>query len=183
MIIIGFGSLTRHLPRLTEAVTDALKYNCLDKENLSFINFYNPGISSQWMLQRAMSLRKGTQYDEKFINHLLGENFKAMGNLGEPILKPFLQDIVQFIPMGVTMLTQVSKEPLFIPRIIQQVGVLPIVFWLYHYLSLGMFTAAYQVLRLLEGQNLNTLPTDLRFKVRRTIEGVKYGAGLDYHFN
>lgn len=43
------------------------------------------------MLQRAMSVRPGKQPDPQFINTLLSANFKEMEQLGEPVLKPFLQ--------------------------------------------------------------------------------------------
>ena len=43
------------------------------------------------MLQRAMSVRPGRQPDPQFINTLLSANFEQMEELGEPVLKPFLQ--------------------------------------------------------------------------------------------
>lgn len=51
----GFGALTRHLGRLTAALTDALASDALSKADLGLINGYNPGLSSAWMLQRAMT--------------------------------------------------------------------------------------------------------------------------------
>ena len=65
--------------------------NFLDRTSLGCINSYNPGLSSAWMLQRAMSVRPGKQPDPQFINTLLSANFEQMEKLGEPVLKPFLQ--------------------------------------------------------------------------------------------
>lgn len=50
----GFGALTRHLRRLTAALHDALESDALGASDLSMVNPYNPGLSSAWMLQRAM---------------------------------------------------------------------------------------------------------------------------------
>lgn len=47
----GFGALTRHLARLTAALTDALSTDALSARDLGLINSYNPGLRSAWMLQ------------------------------------------------------------------------------------------------------------------------------------
>lgn len=50
----GFGALTRHIKRLTGALNDALASDTLTAADLGLVNPYNPGLSSAWMLQRAM---------------------------------------------------------------------------------------------------------------------------------
>lgn len=116
----GFGALSRHLRRLRGAIAEALEVrqipglkhlsselseliilgtewnayvqaDSLDRRSLAAINAYNPGLSSAWMMQRAMSVRPGRAPDPQFINTLLSENFEAMEKLGNPVLKPFLQ--------------------------------------------------------------------------------------------
>lgn len=39
----GFGALTRHLGRLTGAISEALEVDALDRGSLGWINAYNPG--------------------------------------------------------------------------------------------------------------------------------------------
>ena len=68
----------------------------LDRKSLACINAYNPGLSSAWMLQRAMSVRPGKQPDAQFINNLLSANFQEMEKLGNSVLKPFLQVDIAF---------------------------------------------------------------------------------------
>ena len=64
----------------------------LDRGALAGINAYNPGLSSAWMLQRAMSVRPGQPPAPGFVNELLGANFAAMSRRGDDaVLKPFLQ--------------------------------------------------------------------------------------------
>lgn len=72
-------------------VNSYAQVDLLDCDSLALINSYNPGLSSAWMLQRAMSVRPGKQPDSQFINNLLSSNFQQMEKLGEPVLKPFLQ--------------------------------------------------------------------------------------------
>eukprot|EP00955_Chlamydomonas_euryale_P054830 355955-Chlamydomonas_euryale.AAC.4 len=67
----GFGALMRHLRRLTNAVSEALDAEALDKESLGAIHAYNPGLSAAWMLQRAMSARPGQLPDKQLINRML----------------------------------------------------------------------------------------------------------------
>eukprot|EP00980_Cylindrotheca_fusiformis_P029466 scaffold23479_cov143-Cylindrotheca_fusiformis.AAC.16 len=46
----GFGALTRHLERITDALTDALENDLLHKEDLGKINAYTPNLSAAWMV-------------------------------------------------------------------------------------------------------------------------------------
>ena len=49
----GFGALTRHLGRITTAVTEALEYDLLTKQDLAKINPYTPNLSATWMFQKV----------------------------------------------------------------------------------------------------------------------------------
>lgn len=57
----GFGALTRHLGRLSVALSDALAADALSARELALVNAYNPGLSSAWMLQRAMTGSRSQQ--------------------------------------------------------------------------------------------------------------------------
>lgn len=87
----GFGALTRHLGRISNAVSDALDTDCLHKNDLGEINAYTPNLSAAWMFQRAMSIRMGQEVDPKFVNRLLATNFEVMNNMGPKTIKPFMQ--------------------------------------------------------------------------------------------
>lgn len=55
----GFGSLLRHLPRLSGAINHALQDDRLSQKDLSWIHPYQPSLSAAWLFQRSMSLQVG----------------------------------------------------------------------------------------------------------------------------
>lgn len=91
----GFGALTRHLERISSALSEALEHDLLHKSDLAEINAYTPNLSAAWMFQKAMSVRMGTDVDSKFVNRLLATNFEIMNDMGSSTMMPFLQDVVR----------------------------------------------------------------------------------------
>lgn len=177
----GLAALCRHLSRLTNAVEDAIRFDCVDKHSLSLINSYNPSLSVAWMFQKAMSIDAHAQsYDRDFINRLLGANFVAMKQEGDTVLKPFLQDVIQAGPLAKTLLTQVRKDVFFIPVILYRVGLGPLLDWLLHFMGLLSFTALHQISEKWKLREVaDGLPPRQRFMLRRALEQWEYGAGLD----
>eukprot|EP00897_Mesotaenium_endlicherianum_P002101 jgi/Mesen1/1919/ME000144S01047 len=179
----GFGSITRHLERISsgESLNDALQADLLSKRHLSLVNPYQPNLSGAWLLQRAMSARVHSSPPPHFINDLLSTNFGAMQKLGDPVLRPFLQDVTQFGPLALTMGSMMLARPSLLPTIFAQVGVVPLVDWLGHFVALG----AYTVLSRLAAPALRSwvegLPVEAKFEWRRRLEAWRFGSGLDYH--
>ena len=54
----GFGALTRHMKRLTDALHEALECDAVSKEDLGMINAYNPGLRCR----RTMLLRPASDH-------------------------------------------------------------------------------------------------------------------------
>lgn len=79
----GFGSLTRHLGRLSAGVYEAINGDFLDASSLSLLNPYMPNLSASWLFQRAMSAKKNSNVPPEFINELLYVNFQSMQKLGD----------------------------------------------------------------------------------------------------
>ena len=102
----GFGALTRHLERLSDGVGEALAVEKVDKASLSAINPYMPNLAATWMFQRSMSARPGeSSPSPDFVNRLLRTNFDIMQDLGPAVMRPFMQDVVQFSPLAQTLAT------------------------------------------------------------------------------
>ncbi|GKV24812.1 hypothetical protein SLEP1_g34377 [Rubroshorea leprosula] len=74
----GFGSLTRHIGRLSTGIYEAVSGDFIDSYNLSLLNPYMPNLSTSWLFQRAMSAKQQSNVAPDFINELLYANFKSM---------------------------------------------------------------------------------------------------------
>ncbi|XP_020243879.1 uncharacterized protein LOC109822126 isoform X2 [Asparagus officinalis] len=78
----GFGSMTRHLSRLSNGIYEAISGDFVDKYSLGLLNPYMPNLSASWLFQRAMSARPNADVSSTFINELLFYNFQAMQYFG-----------------------------------------------------------------------------------------------------
>ncbi|KAH7861462.1 hypothetical protein Vadar_026527 [Vaccinium darrowii] len=176
----GFGSLTRHLRRLSAGIHEAINDDLLDSHNLSLLNPYMPNLSASWLFQRAMSAKKESNVSPDFINELLYVNFQSMQRLGDPVLKPFLQDVIQFGPLVKTLGLVMITKPLIIPSIFKQVGVPVLLDWSGHFFMLGYYTFLSSFVDPVIRPLVNAFPAKMKYKWRRQLEAWQYGAGLDY---
>ncbi|KAJ6674659.1 LYCOPENE BETA/EPSILON CYCLASE PROTEIN [Salix viminalis] len=176
----GFGSLTRHLGRLSAGVYEAINGDFLDASSLSLLNPYMPNLSASWLFQRAMSAKKNSNVPPEFINELLHVNFQSMQKLGDPVLRPFLQDVIQFGALSKTLGLVMLTKPQIIPSIFKQVGIPVLLDWSSHFFMLGYYTFlstyADPVIRSL----LTAFPSKMKYEWKRYLEAWKYGSGLDY---
>ena len=118
----GFGAMMRHLGRLTIALSEALTTDSLDRSSLSLIQPYQPNIQVTWLFQKVMSVPMNQKLDPEQINQLLADVFTEMEKLGDAVLKPFLQDVVQFGPLARTLLKTSLVRPTIAFTILPQVG-------------------------------------------------------------
>jgi len=178
----GFGALTRHLGRISEAITEALDHDLLHKSDLAEINAYTPNLSAAWMFQKAMSVKMGQNVDPKFVNRLLATNFDVMNEMGKTTMMPFLQDVVRIDGLAGSLARSFVADPAFMPQIVAHVGVPTLVEWLAH---VSMITA-YSVLHNLSPvikPFVDKMEAKERFLWRRRMEAWKFGSGNDYIFD
>ncbi|CAD5320160.1 unnamed protein product [Arabidopsis thaliana] len=185
----GFGSLTRHLGRLfsdnlilqlKKGIYEAIDGDLLDSDSLSKLNPYMPNLSASWLFQRAMSAKQQLDVSPGFTNELLHVNFSCMQRLGDPVLRPFLQDIIQFGPLAKTLGLVMLTKPQIIPSIFRQVGIPVLLDWSVHFFMLGLYTLLSAYIDPLLRPSLEGLPSKTKFEWKRRLEAWKYGAGLDY---
>lgn len=159
----------------------SLQADLHDRESLGLINAYNPGLSSAWMLQQAMSVRVGEKVERDHINRLLSANFGAMAAHGDSHMKPFLQDVLRWGAFAETVCEQMFRDPLFMPAMLWHVGPLALADWLRHFFMLGMYDVSHQLLRPVL-PSLLSAQSDVRsqFRLRRLAEALEYGSGHDY---
>ncbi|MGF1482260.1 MAG: FAD-dependent oxidoreductase [Cyanophyceae cyanobacterium] len=172
----GFGAMVRHLKRLSLGVQEALETDTLGREALHLLQPYQPNISVTWLFQRTMSVDVERSVPPNQINQLMSEVFTVMNRLGDDVLKPFLQDVVQFSALSKTL---PLVDPKLVLPIVAQVGIAPLVDWSIHYVNLAIYSGLYPL-----GKAILPLCQDLparqQYYYHRWLEAWKYGSGGDY---
>ncbi|EKQ69238.1 flavin-dependent dehydrogenase [Leptolyngbyaceae cyanobacterium JSC-12] len=175
----GFGAMVRHLQRLTTGIHEALQVDACDRLALAAIQPYQPNLSVTWLFQKAMSVRINQPIAPNQINEMLAGIFQDMAKLGDPVLKPFLQDVVQF-PALFQTLTQTSiRHPGLVLKVIPQVGLPALSQWIMHYMALAGYAAAYPLANKLKA-SAEVFPPKMQYYFRRWLDALKYGSGQDY---
>ncbi|MBW4564069.1 MAG: FAD-binding oxidoreductase [Mojavia pulchra JT2-VF2] len=175
----GFGAMVRHLRRLTFGIREALQTNQLSAKALAMLQPYQPSLAVTWLFQRAMSVGVDQKIAPDQINQLLSAVFEEMEQLGITVLKPFLQDIVQFPALTQTLLKTGFANPGLIVKIIPQVGLASLLDWMVHYGNLSVYTALFWLSPMLETL-VKHLPSQQQYYWHRLVDGWQFGSGSDY---
>jgi len=169
----GFGAMLRHLKRLSNGITEALKTDSLTRKDLALLQPYQPNLSVTWLFHKTMSVGINQTIDPNQINNLMSNVFLSMEKLGDEILNPFLQDVIQFSALSKTLS---SVPPQSVLPLLPQIGLFSLLDWLKHYLALGLYSRMYLV-----GKNLNKVPFLTQYSWHRWLESWQYGSGYDYY--
>lgn len=175
----GFGSMLRHLPRLTISINSALTGDWLAKSDLRSLQPYQPNLSVTWLFQKSMSVAVDQQIESDRINYLLNVTFTEMEKLGDQVLYPFLKDVVQFIPLAKTMLAMSVADPILVLKIMRQVGVVTLLDWFKHYVGLGTYSGLHQISQKVSPAIANLLP-EQQYQYQSLFAAWLYGSGNDY---
>ncbi len=175
----GFGSMVRHLKRLTLGIGEALATEQLSASALKLLQPYQPNLSVTWLFQKAMRAGIGQKIASDQINRLLSAVFAQMQQLGEPVLKPFLQDVVQFSGLTKTLLKTVLTHPLLIAQVIPQVGIVSLCDWTWHYINLGIYTVLFKLGARWLQRWIKPLPPLKQYYWHRILDKWQYGSGYD----
>jgi lycopene cyclase CruP len=175
----GFGAMVRHLQRLTAGIDEALQQDVLDRSALHLLQPYQPNLAVTWLFQRAMSVGMEQRVAPEQINRLLATVFGDMEQLGDRVLRPFLQDVVQFPALFQTLMRTAILHPAIVLKVLPQVGVATVVAWLGHYITLMGYAALYPFSGTVEPLFRGLSPRQ-RYYYRRWRDALKYGSGNDY---
>ncbi len=174
----GFGAMMRHLSRLTDGIEMAISADALSQNDLQLLQPYQPNIAVTWMFQRAMSVGINQQLDRDRINNLLAAVFRSMEYLGDDILRPFLQDVVQFPALSRTLLQTSISNPQAVIPVVPHVGIITLWDWLINYINLGAYSGIYPIGKLLLPL-LDRLPLQQKYIYQQRLQAWKYGSGRD----
>ncbi len=172
----GFGAMVRHLKRLTFAIDEALKIDALTHQELALIQPYQPNISVTWLFQKTMSVGIAQKAEPNQINNLMSGVFQVMDKLGDDVLKPFLQDVIQF---GALSKTLPLVNPKLVLPLLPQVGLPLLIDWLINYVNLGVYSGLYPLGKSLQPK-LKNLSNRQQYYYHRWLDAWKYGSGNDY---
>ncbi|WP_066382751.1 FAD-dependent oxidoreductase [Anabaena sp. CA = ATCC 33047] len=175
----GFGAMVRHLKRLTIGISEALQTEQLSAKALALLQPYQPSLSVTWLFQKAMSVGVNQTIPPQQINQLLSAVFQEMQQLGTPVLKPFLQDIVQFSALTQTLVKTGLNHPVLVAQTIPQVGLINLLDWLVHYSNLGFYSALSSMTPILE-PGIKNLSSTQQYYWHRWVDAWRFGSGADY---
>ncbi|NJL85566.1 MAG: FAD-binding oxidoreductase [Leptolyngbyaceae cyanobacterium SM1_1_3] len=175
----GFGAMIRHLKRLAQGIDEALTQDLLTAADLGKLQPYQPNLSVTWLFQKSMSVGVEQTLPENRINEVLAAIFQDMAQLGDPVLKPFLQDVVQFPALAQTLLKTSVAHPLLVAKIVPQVGLESLIGWMGHYANLAAYSALHPWGQLAKPWAERLSPQQ-RYGYHRWLEALKYGSGQDY---
>jgi lycopene cyclase CruP len=174
----GFGAMIRHLERLTNGIEMAIQADALSNADLQLLQPYQPNIAVTWMFQRAMSVGINQQLNPDQINNLLAAVFRSMQHLGDDVLRPFLQDVVQFPALSRTLVQTSIASPLAVIPVVPHVGIITLLDWLINYINLGGYTGLYSIGNSLQPL-LEQLPPQQQYYYHQLLQAWRYGSGQD----
>ncbi|GAB4348291.1 MAG: lycopene cyclase family protein [Cyanophyceae cyanobacterium] len=177
----GFGALLRHLPRLVAGLQDALAADCLDRGDLAYLLPYQPNLAVTWLFQQAMVVEpspRDRHGNPDRINQLLGTVFAEMATGGDRVLRPFLQDAVQFGALTETLARITAAHPVLTTALLPQLGPVALARWLPHYGALAAYSAISHLAPTLRAiaAPLPLSPTQ-RYHLAQQLANWRYGAG------
>ena len=158
----------------------------LDRRGLSLIQPYQPNIQVTWLFQKTMSVPMKQKLAPEQINQLLADVFIEMDQLGDEVLKPFLQDVVQFGPLARTLLKTSLARPTIAFTILPQVGFGALLEWTWHFGTLALYSALNQMITFapeaakVRPQSDANESAKAQYLRDRTREAWQYGSGGDY---
>jgi lycopene cyclase CruP len=174
----GFGAMMRHLARLTDGIEMAIGADALSQTDLQLLQPYQPNIAVTWMFQRAMSVGIDQKSHPDRINDLLAAVFQSMEYLGDDVLRPFLQDVVQFSALSRTLFQTSITSPQAVIPVVPHVGIITLLDWLINYINLGVYSGIYPIGKLLMPL-VDRLPPQQKYVYQQRLQALRYGSGRD----
>jgi len=143
---------------------------------LALLQPYQPNISVTWLFQQTMSVEVGKQVNPEQINNLMNGVFAVMDRLGDGVLKPFLQDVIQFMPLAKTL---PLVNPKLVLPLLPQIGIKSLVNWSIHYCNLALYSGLSSTAKLAQPITKKLSPRQ-QYYYHRWLDAWKYGSGGDY---
>ena len=97
------------------------------------MNGYAPNIAATWMFQKSFVHPVSSQRPASFVNRLMRQNYVNMEDLGDDVLRPFNQDVVQPRALLKVLGLATLRDPLNILPLCYWIGPSELIEWLGHF--------------------------------------------------
>lgn len=135
LVFTGFGSLVRNLPRLTDLLDTALKYDLVTADQLQHITAYQSNVAVTWLFSKGMMVPTGKSLPPERINSMLNSFFGVMAEQKGSISDRFIKDRLGWGMFNRLAIIAAFKNPQIISWIWQMAGARDMARWLLSYLG------------------------------------------------
>lgn len=135
LVFTGFGSLVRNLPRLTELLDTALKYDLLDAKSLNQIRAYQSNVSVTWLFSKGMMVPTDKFLPPQKISSILNTFFGILADEPTEVAETFIKDKTDWLMFTGLALKAARKNPWLLVWILDFVNFKEVSLWLISYLN------------------------------------------------
>ena len=140
LVFTGFGSLVRNLPRLTELLDTALKYDLLSAENLNKIRAYQSNIAITWLFSKGMMVPTGKFLPPQKINSILNTFFGLLAESPPEVAETFIKDRADWWIFTKLALKAARINPYLLLWILDFVNFQETLLWTISYINFSLFS-------------------------------------------
>ena len=140
LVFTGFGSLVRNLPRLTELLDTALKYNLLSANYLNKIRAYQSNVAITWLFSKGMMVPTGKYLPPQRINSILNTFFGLLADSPPEVADAFIKDRANWWIFTKLALKAARKNPYLLLWILDFINFQEILLWTRSYINFTLFS-------------------------------------------
>ncbi|MGB3508214.1 MAG: flavin-dependent dehydrogenase [Microcoleaceae cyanobacterium] len=140
LVFTGFGSLVRNLPRLTELLDTALKYDLLNADRLNKIRAYQSNVAITWLFSKGMMAPTGKFLPPPKINSILNTFFGLLVEEAPEVADTFIKDRASWFTFTRLALKAARKNPYLLLWILDFINFQEILLWTISYINFTLFT-------------------------------------------
>ncbi|MCL2923853.1 MAG: flavin-dependent dehydrogenase [Trichodesmium sp. MAG_R04] len=140
LVFTGFGSLVRNLPRLTELLDTALKYDLLSANHLNKIRAYQGNIAITWLFSKGMMVPTGKFLPPQKINSILNTFFGLLAESPPEVADTFIKDRANWWIFTKLALKAARINPYLLFWILDFINFQEILLWTISYINFTLFS-------------------------------------------
>ena len=140
LVFTGFGSLVRNLPRLTELLDTALKYDLLSANNLNKIRAYQSNIAITWLFSKGMMVPTGKFLPPQKINSILNTFFGLLADSPPEVAETFIKDRADWWIFTKLALKAARQNPYLLLWILDFINFEEALLWTSSYINFTLFS-------------------------------------------